>query len=155
MVQNKLHFAAHGHTAAEVIYERADAEKPFMGLTAFSGDFPTAKDIIIAKNYLSEDELKILNAIVSGYFDFAEVQALRHRPMYMSDYVEHLDSVLKSTGERLLSGAGKISHTQAVKKAQQEYQKYIVQNLSPVEEEYLKSIKTIEAKAKKNSKNDK
>ena len=152
MVQNKLHFAAHGHTAAEVIYERADAEKPFMGLTAFSGDFPTAKDIVIAKNYLSEDELRILNAIVSGYFDFAEVQALRHRPMYMSDYVEHLDSVLKSTGEQLLSGAGKISHTQAVKKAQQEYQKYIVQNLSPVEEEYLKSIKALETKAKKNNK---
>ncbi len=152
MVQNKLHFAAHGHTAAEVIYERADAEKPFMGLTAFSGDFPTEKDIVIAKNYLSEDELRILNAIVSGYFDFAEVQALRHRPMYMSDYVEHLDSVLKSTGEQLLSGAGKISHTQAVKKAQQEYQKYIVQNLSPVEEEYLKSIKALETKAQKNNK---
>ena len=83
MVQNKLHYAAHGHTAAEVIYERADAEKPFMGLTSFSGDFPTAKDIVVAKNYLSEDELKILNNIVSGYFDFAEVQAMRHNPMYI------------------------------------------------------------------------
>ena len=87
MVQNKLHYAAHGHTAAEVIYERADADKPFMGLTAFSGDFPTAKDIGIAKNYLTEEELQILNGIVSGYFDFAEVQAMRHRPMHMSDYV--------------------------------------------------------------------
>ena len=154
MVQNKLHFAAHGHTAAEVIFERADADKPFMGLTSFSGDFPTAKDIVIAKNYLSEEELRILNGIVSGYFDFAEVQAIRHRPMYMSDYVEHLDNILKSTGERLLSGAGKISHTQAVKKAQQEYQRYIVQNLSPVEEEYLKSIKAIAAQAKKNNKPD-
>lgn len=154
MVQNKLHFAAHGHTAAEVIFERADADKPFMGLTSFSGDFPTAKDIVIAKNYLSEEELRILNGIVSGYFDFAEVQAIRHRPMYMSDYVEHLDNILKSTGERLLSGAGKISHTQAVKKAQQEYQRYIVQNLSPVEEEYLKSIKAIAAEAKKNNKPD-
>ena len=83
MVQNKLHYAAHGHTAAEVIYERADADKPFMGLTAFSGDFPTAKDIGVAKNYLSEEELRILNAIVSGYFDFAEVQAMRHHPMHM------------------------------------------------------------------------
>lgn len=154
MVQNKLHFAAHGHTAAEVIFERADADKPFMGLTSFSGDFPAAKDIVIAKNYLSEEELRILNGIVSGYFDFAEVQAIRHRPMYMSDYVEHLDNILKSTWERLLSGAGKISHTQAVKKAQQEYQRYIVQNLSPVEEEYLKSIKAIAAEAKKNNKPD-
>ena len=83
MVQNKLHYAAHGHTAAEVIYERADADKPFMGLTTFSGDFPTAKDIGIAKNYLTEEELRVLNQMVSGYFDFAEVQAIRHRPMYM------------------------------------------------------------------------
>lgn len=99
MVQNKLHYAAHGHTAAEVIFERADAEKPFMGLTAFSGDFPTAKDIAIAKNYLSADELKILNNLVSGYFDFAEIQAMRRRPMYMNDYVENLDRILASTGE--------------------------------------------------------
>lgn len=110
MVQNKLHYAAHGHTAAEVIYERADADMPFMGLTSFSGDFPTAKDIGIAKNYLSEEELKILNGIVSGYFDFAEVQAIRHNPMHMSDYVEHLDRILSTTGEQKLVGAGKISH---------------------------------------------
>lgn len=152
MVQNKLHYAAHGHTAAEVIYERADAEKPFMGLTTFSGDFPTAKDIIIAKNYLSEDELKILNNIVSGYFDFAEVQAMRHNPMYMSDYVEHLDNVLKTTGEKLLIGSGKVSHSQAIEKAKQEYKKYTVQNLSPVEEAYLQTIKEIEKKAKKSNK---
>lgn len=120
MVQNKLHYAAHGHTAAEVIYERADADKPFMGLTAFSGDFPTAKDIGIAKNYLTEEELHILNGIVSGYFDFAEVQAMRHRPMHMSDYVEHLDRVLSSTGEQLLVGAGKVSHKQAMEKAKGE-----------------------------------
>ena len=152
MVQNKLHYAAHGHTAAEVIYERADAEKPFMGLTTFSGDFPTAKDIVVAKNYLSEDELKILNNIVSGYFDFAEVQAMRHNPMYMSDYVEHLDNVLKTTGEKLLIGSGKVSHSQAIEKAKQEYQKYTVQNLSPVEEAYLQTIKEIEKKAKKSNK---
>lgn len=149
MVQNKLHYAAHGHTAAEVIYERADADKPFMGLTAFSGDFPTAKDIGIAKNYLTEEELRILNGIVSGYFDFAEVQAMRHRPMHMSDYVEHLDRVLSSTGEQLLVGAGKVSHKQAIEKANREYQRFVVQNLSPVEEAYLQTIKEIEKTVKK------
>lgn len=154
MVQNKLHYAAHGHTAAEVIYERADASKPFMGMTAFSGDFPTSKDIGVAKNYLTEDELKVLNNIVSGYFDFAEIQAMRHNPMYMSDYVEHLDSLLQATGEKLLEGAGTVSHTQALNKAKEEYQKYQVQNLSPVEEAYLQSIKQIERETKKKLKED-
>ena len=148
MVQNKLHYAAHGHTAAEVIYERANAEKPFMGLTSFSGDFPTMKDISVAKNYLSETELKILNNLVSGYFDFAEIQAMRHMPMYMSDYVENLDRILSTTGEALLTGAGKISHAQALEKAKAEYKKYQVQNLSPVEEEYLQIIRAIEKTAK-------
>ncbi len=120
-----------------------------MGLTSFSGDFPSAKDGAIAKNYLSEDELSILNRIVSGYFDFAEVQAMRHHHMYMSDYVKHLDSILSSTGEKVLSDAGSISHKKAMDKANREYQKYIVQNLSPVEEEYLQVIKEIENKAKK------
>ena len=149
LVQNKLHYAAHGHTAAEVIYERADANKPFMGLTTFSGDFPTAKDTHIAKNYLSEDELKILNSIVSGYFDFAEVQAMRHNPMHMSDYVEHLDHILSSTGEKLLNGAGKVSHKQAIEKADKEYQRFIVNNLSPVEKSYIDTIKSLEKTAKK------
>ena len=149
MVHNKLHYAAHGHTAAEVTYERADASKPFMGLTAFSGDFPTAKDIGIAKNYHSEEELKILNNIVSGYFDFAEVQAMRHNPMYMSDYVEHLDNVLRTTGEKLLEGAGKISHKAALEKAKTEYKKFQVQTLSPVEEAYLQTIRDVEKTAKK------
>lgn len=152
MVQNKLHYAAHGHTAAEVIYERADADKPFMGLTSFSGDFPTMKDISVAKNYLSEDELKILNNLVSGYFDFAEIQAMRHTPMYMSDYVENLDRILSSTGEALLTDAGKVSHTQALEKAKAEYKKYQVQNLSPVEEEYLQTIRAIEKTAKEGDK---
>ncbi len=152
MVQNKLHFAAHGHTAAEVIFERADASKPFMGLTAFTGDFPTLKDIGIAKNYLTEDELKVLNNLVSGYFDFAEIQAMRHQPMYMSDYVEHLDRILRSTGEALLTGAGKVSHAQALEKAKQEYRKYQAQTLSPVEEAYLQTIKVIEGTAKKKAK---
>ena len=148
IVQNKLHYAAHGHTAAEVIYERADAEKPFMGLKTFSGEFPTKKDIGIAKNYLDEKELKILNNIVSGYFEFAEIQAMRHKPMYMSDYVEHLDNVLKVTGEKLLEVAGNVSHVQAMDKANAEYRKYQVQNLSPVEEAYLLSIKEIEKQVK-------
>ena len=152
MVQNKLHYAAHGHTAAEVIYERADADKPFMGLTSFSGDFPTSKDIGIAKNYLSEEELKILNGIVSGYFDFAEVQAIRHNPMHMSDYVEHLDRILSTTGEQILVGTGKISHKQAMDKANREYQRFLVQNLSPVEEAYLQTIKEVEKTAKKKTK---
>ena len=145
MVQNKLHYAAHGHTAAEVIYERADASQPFMGLKSFSGDFPALKDIGIAKNYLNDEELKILNNIVSGYFDFAEIQAMRHHPMYMSDYVEHLDNVLKTTGEKVLQDAGTISHAQAIEKATEEYRKYQAQNLSPVEEEYLESIKNIQS----------
>ena len=148
MVQNKLHYAAHGHTAAEVIYERADADKPFMGLTTFSGDFPTAKDIGIAKNYLTEEELRILNQMVSGYFDFAEVQAIRHRPMYMSDYVEQLDNILRATGEEVLTHAGKISHAQAMEKAKAEYKRYQAQTLSPVEEEYLKTIKQLGKTAK-------
>ncbi len=154
MVQNKLHYAAHGHTAAEVIYERADADKPFMGLTAFSGDFPTARDIGIAKNYLKADEIQVLNGIVSGYFDFAEIQAIRHRPMYMNDYVEHLDKVLSATGEQLLKGAGKVSHRQAMEKANQEYQRFLRQNLSPVEEAYLHTIKEVEKTAKKKIRED-
>ena len=148
MVQNKLHFAAHGHTAAEVIYERADADKPFMGLKTFSGDFPVRKDITVAKNYLDEKEMKVLNNIGSGYFDFAEIQAMRHNPMYMSDYVEHLDNVLKATGENVLDSAGKVSRAQAMAKANEEYRKYQVKNLSPVEEEYLLMIKDIEKQAK-------
>lgn len=154
MVQNKLHYAAHGHTAAEVIYERADADKPFMGLTVFSGDFPTAKEIGIAKNYLAEEELKILNNIVSGYFDFAEIQALRHNPMYMSDYVEHLDCILRSTGEALLEGAGTVSHVQALEKAKREYKKYQAKTLSPVEEAYLQTIKDVEKTARKKAKGE-
>lgn len=149
IVQNKLHYAAHGHTAAEVIYERADANKPFMGLKSFSGDFPTLADIKVAKNYLDNDELKILNNLVSGYFDFAEIQAMRKRPMYMKDYIEQLDLILSSTGENLLLDSGKVSHKKALEKATQEYRKYQVQTLSPVEEEYLQLIKDMEHKSKK------
>ena len=152
MVQNKLHYAVHGHTAAEIIYERADADKPFMGLKSFKGDFPVKSDIGIAKNYLDENELKILNNLVSGYFDFAEIQAMRHNPMHMSDYVQQLDNLLGSTGEQVLQGAGKISHKQAMEKAEAEYRKYQVQTLSPAEEAYLDTIKTLEKETKKKKK---
>ncbi len=151
IVQNKLHYAAHGHTAAEVIYERADASKPFMGLKAFSGAFPLKKDISVAKNYLNEDELKILNNLVSGYFDFAEISAIEHRPMYMSDYIRQLDNVLASGERPLLEDSGKVSHKQAIEKANQEYQKYITENLSPVEEAYLETIKDVGKRAKNKS----
>lgn len=149
IVQNKLHYAAHGHTAAEVIYERADASKPFMGMKGFKGDFPTLSDAKIAKNYLDENELKVLGNLVSGYFDFAEVQAMRKNPMYMKDYIEHLDSILSATGENLLLDAGKVSHKEAVEKATAEYRKYQVQTLSPVEEAYLQTIKKTEKTAKR------
>lgn len=149
MVQNKLHFAAHGQTAAELIYARADADQPFMGLTSFSGDFPAKKDIGIAKNYLNADELKVLNNLVSGYFDFAEVQAMKHNPMHMSDYVEHLDKILAATGERVLEGAGTVSHAQAMEKAEREYRKFQAKTPTPVEKAYMESIRGIEAEAKK------
>ena len=149
IVQNKLHYATHGHTAAEVIFERADAEKPFMGLTNFSGELPSLKDAKVAKNYLNESELKILNNLVSGYFDIAEINAIEHKPMYMSDYVEQLDSVLSSGKRELLEGPGKISHEQAMKKAESEYRKYQVLTLSPVEQAYLESLKDAEKEAKK------
>ena len=151
MVQNKLHLATHGNTAAEVIYNRADAEKDFMGLTTFSGDFPTKKDVVIAKNYLSEKELKVLNNLVSAYFDLAEINAIEHNTMYMSDYVEQLDKILSSTGKDILENAGSVSHKQAVEKAEAEYQKFIQKNLSPVEKEYLEVIKNLEKTAKEKS----
>ena len=152
IVQNKLHFAAHGSTAAEVIYNRANADAPMMGLTTFKGEHPTLRDAQIAKNYLSENELKILNNLVSGYFDFAEIQAMRHRPMYMEDYVKQLDSILSSTGEALLNGPGSVSHKQAMDKAREEYRKFQVRELSPVERAYLDTIKAINAKTKNKGK---
>lgn len=149
IVQNKLHFAVHGNTAAEVIFKRVDADAPMMGLTSFKGNHPTLRDVQIAKNYLSENELKILNNLVSGYFDFAEIQAMKRRPMYMNDYVRQLDTILSSTGEAVLIGSGSVSHQQAMDKARQEYRKFQVRELSPVERAYLDTIKTLSAKAKK------
>ena len=149
IVQNKLHYAAHGQTAAEVIYHRADADQPFMGLTTFAGNQPTLRDVRIAKNYLKEDEMKVLNNLVSGYFDFAEIQAMKRRPMYMADYITQLDNILLSTGEPLLTDAGSVSHHQAMAKAELEYRKFQVRTLSPVEEAYMETIKALAAKTKK------
>lgn len=151
IVQNKLHYAAHGHTAAEIIYERADAEKPFMGLTSFAGELPAIKDISVAKNYLKEDELKILNNLVSGYFDLAEINAIEHKPMYMSDYVKQLDLLLTTGNRKLLQGAGTISHDEAIKKAKEEYKKYQVNTLSPVEESYMATLTEANKIAKEKS----
>ena len=152
IVQNKLHYAVHGHTAAEVIFERANSDMPFMGLTIFSGKQPTKKDVTVAKNYLNEEELKILNNMVSGYFDFAEIQAMKRRPMYMEDYIRQLDNILASTGEKLLTNAGRISHEQAVNKAIEEYRKFQVKTISPVKQDYLDTIKKTQKKIDKKAK---
>lgn len=149
IVQNKLHYASHGHTAAEVIYQRADASQPFMGLTSFTGELPGIKDIGIAKNYLTEEELKVLNNLVSGYFDFAEIQAMRKNAMYMQDYIRHLDAILSSTGEKLLDHAGSVSHQQALDKAQAEYRKFQKNHLTDVEKNYLNTIRALEEHVKK------
>lgn len=143
-VQNKVHYAVHGETAAEVIYHRADAEKEFMGLTTFTGSEPTLKEAKIAKNYLDEKELRAMGQIVSGYLDFAERQAEREQIMTMDDWAKHLDNILTMSGEQLLEGNGSISHNQAMQKAEKEYKKYKARTLSDVEKDYLDSIKLLE-----------
>ena len=136
IVQDKLHYAAHGYTAAEVIYNRVDSDKPFMGLTTFSGNQPTYREITVAKNYLSEE----------GYFDFAEIQAMKRKPVYMSDYIDQLDKILSATGQDILNNSSKISHENAITKAKAEYKKYQVKTLSPVEETYLENLKDAQNK---------
>ena len=143
-VQNKIHYAIHGETAAEVIYHRADAEKEFMGLTTFAGNQPTLREAKIAKNYLNEKELKAMGQLVSGYLDFAERQAHREQVMTMEDWVKHLDNILTVTGEQLLVGNGSVSHQQAMEKAETEYKKYKARTLSDVERDYLDAIKELE-----------
>ena len=155
IVQNKLHYAAHGHTAAEVIFERADADQEFMGLRTFAGEFPVKKDTEIAKNYLDADELRVLNNLVSGYFDFAEISAIEHRPMYMKDYIQQLDAILSSGGRKLLADAGSVSHAAAIEKAHSEYRKYQQKTLTPVEEAYLQSIRAAEKEVKTEQKKGK
>jgi hypothetical protein len=151
MVQNKLHYAAHGHTASEVIYLRVDSTKPFAGLSTFKGSQPTQAEAMIAKNYLSEQELRVLNNLVSAYFDLAELNAIEQREMRMADYVRELDSILKSTGRRLLDNAGTVSTTQAQEKARQELQRYKALTLDQVEKDYLNTISSLEKQAKKES----
>lgn len=142
-VQNKIHYAVSGETAAEVIYHQADAEKEFMGLMSFAGEQPTLSEAKIAKNYLNENELRAMGQLVSGYLDFAERQAEREQVMTMADWAKHLDGILTSTGEKLLIGAGSVSHDAAMKKAETEYKKYKNRVLSSVEKDYLQSIKTL------------
>ena len=147
-VQNKIHYAVHGETAAEVIYHRADAEKEFMGLTTFKGNQPRLNEAKIAKNYLNEKELRAMGQIVSGYLDFAERQAEREIAMTMEDWAKHLDNILTMSGELLLQGNGLITHKQAIEKAETEYKKYKARTLSDVEKDYLDSIKLLENKGK-------
>lgn len=148
-VQNKIHYAVHRQTAAEVIFNRADAEKEFMGLMTFPYNRPYLKDVVIAKNYLDAKELRTLGQIVSGYLDFAERQAEREQTMTMKDWAEHLDRILTMSGEKLLQDGGTVSHEQAVDKATTEYKKYQQKTLSEVEKNYLESLKMIESKTKK------
>lgn len=149
IVQNKLHYAAHGKTASEVIYMRVDSDKPFAGLTNFKGEQPTQAEAMIAKNYLEEKELKVLNNLVAAYFDLAELNAIEEREMRMSDYIRELDNIMSYTGRKVLDGAGTISHNQAHDKAVEEYKKYKAKTLSSVEKEYLNVIGNLEKKAKK------
>ena len=151
IVQNKLHYAAHGHTASEVIYLRVDSDKPFAGLTSFKGSQPTQAEAMVAKNYLSEQELRVLNNLVSAYFDLAELSAIEERTMRMADFVRELDTILASTGRKVLEGAGKVSHARAENKAKQELQKYKAKTLTMVEQDYLKSINTLGKTAKAGS----
>lgn len=151
MVQNKLHFAAHGNTASEVIYLRVDSNKPFAGLTNFKADEPTKAEAMIAKNFLEEKELKVLNNLVAAYFDLAELSAIEEREMRMADFVAELDNILKSAGRKVLDNAGTISHAQAKQKAEAEYTKYKAKTLSAVEKNYLETIADLEKTAKKAS----
>ena len=147
-VQNKIHYAVSKETAAEVIFHRADAEKDFMGLMTFSGEQPTLNEAKVAKNYLNEKELKAMGLLVSGYLDFAERQAQRETLMTMEDWAKHLDVILASTGENLLTGNGVVSHLKAMEKAQTEYKKYKAKTLSTVERDYLENIKLLDKKVK-------
>ena len=148
-VQNKMHWAAHGHTAAEIIYHRIDAKKNNLGLTHIKGNKPTKQEIEVAKNYLNEDELNVLNRMVTAYLELAELQALNRKPMYMKDWIERLDDFVKMTGNNILQNAGTISHQQALKKANAEYEKYKEQTKNTLSEAEKHFVKHIESTAKK------
>lgn len=147
-VQNKIHYAIHGHTAAELIVQRADAEKDFMGLFTFKGTQPTLAEARTAKNYLDEKELRAMGQLVSGYLDFAERQAERQQPMTMSDWARYLDGILTMTGEKLLQDAGTVTHDEAMEHATNEYRKYKQRVVSDVEQDYLDAIRLLENNAK-------
>ena len=151
-VQNKMHYAIHHHTASELIFNRVDGDKEFMGLTTFKGELPTLTEAKTAKNYLSEKELRSLNQLVSGYLDFAERQAEREVAMTMIDWIKHVDNILRATGEDVLENAGNISRKQMEEKVEEEYKKYSEHTLTPVEQDYLEEIKNIEKIAKKGGK---
>ena len=142
-VQNKMHVAAHGKTAAELVYERADAKKPNMGLTNFKGDYITSDDVEVAKNYLSEEELNVLNLIVSQYLDFAELQATRQKAMTMQQWIDKLDEFLKISDSSVLVGAGKIKHEQAMVKAKREFKKYRDEEMRRLESDFDKAVKEV------------
>lgn len=154
IVQNKLHFAAHGHTASEVIYLRVDSDQPFAGLSNFKGSQPTQAEAMIAKNYLSAKELRVLNNLVSAYFDLAELNAIEEREMHMGNYLRELDTILSSTGRKILDNAGKISSTQAKEKAKRELQKYKALHLDTVEKDYLETISALAKKSKEESRKE-
>ena len=151
-VQNKMHYAIHNQTASELIYDRVDGNKEFMGLTTFKGELPTLTEAKTAKNYLNEKELRGLNQLVSGYLDFAERQAEREKTMTMADWIKHVDNILQATGENILENAGKVSRKQMEKKVDEEYKKYSDYTLTSVEKDYLEEIKKIEKIAKKGGK---
>jgi hypothetical protein len=151
-VQNKMHWAAHGHTAAELIYKRVDANKKNLGMNNFKGQYPTKQESGIAKNYLSEDELNVLNRIVTGYLELAEIHALNQEPMYMKDWIEQLDSFLKMARKEILTNAGTISHNEALKKAHTEYGKFKEINkneISEVEKHFIQQIEKTQQQLKK------
>jgi hypothetical protein len=152
IVQNKMHYAAHGHTAAEIVYLRADADKDFMGMTSFDGKSLRKADASIAKNYLNEDEIKILNRLVTAYLEFAELQAIRQRPMYMKDWIGKLDDFIRMSGSELLDNAGKISHEESKIKAELEYEKYKERSkdqITRVERDFIEHIKNTQKKLEK------
>ena len=151
-VQNKMHYAIHNQTASELIYDRVDGNKEFMGLTTFKGELPTLIEAKTAKNYLNEKELRGLNQLVSGYLDFAERQAEREKTMTMADWIKHVDNILQATGENILENAGKVSRKQMEKKVDEEYKKYSDYTLTSVEKDYLEEIKNIEKIVKKGGK---
>ena len=145
-IQNKMHWAAHGHTAAEIIALRVDADKPYMGLTSFSGAKPQKSDVSVAKNYLTRDEIEILNLIVSSYLDFAEMQAKRRKPMYMNDWIAKLDDFLRISEHEILTHSGRLSHEDALRKANQEYEKYrekVKNEPSKVEKDFFEILEAV------------